>query len=174
MIPTDTIYGIVGSALLSKTVEEIYILRKRALDKPMVVLIAGIPDLEKFDIKLTSAQIDLLNRIWPNPVSVILSCPGEKFSYLHRGKKSLAFRMPKNELLSSLLKESGPLAAPSANFEREKSSETVEEAKRYFGDKVSFYVDGGRLKSKPSTVIQLYKDGTKIVLREGRFPMQGF
>lgn len=35
VIPTDTIYGIVGSALNPKTVEKIYQLRKRALHKPI-------------------------------------------------------------------------------------------------------------------------------------------
>ena len=38
VIPTDTIYGIVGSALNPQTVEKIYELRKRAKDKPFIIL----------------------------------------------------------------------------------------------------------------------------------------
>ncbi|MEK7522400.1 MAG: Sua5/YciO/YrdC/YwlC family protein [Patescibacteria group bacterium] len=44
VIPTDTIYGIVGSALNKKTVERIYKLRRRNLKKPMIVLIGSIND----------------------------------------------------------------------------------------------------------------------------------
>ena len=169
VIPTDTIYGIVGSALNPQTVEEIYYLRKRVSDKPMIVLIAEVSDLRKFDIDLTPAQIDFLGKIWPNPVSVVLPCPSEEFKYLHRGKRSLAFRMPKNGKLLELLKQTGPLVAPSANIEDQKPAETINEAKEYFADEVSFYVEGGKLKSKPSTIVQLNKDGTHIVLREGLF-----
>lgn len=177
VMPTDTIYGIVGSALNPKTVEEIYTLRSRDSSKPMIILISSLDDLKKFDITLTKAQKDFLNKIWPNPVSVILPCPKEQFLYLHRGKRSLAFRIPDNELLLEILKKSGSLVAPSANFEKEKSAETIVQAKAYFKDKVSFYceatsssyVDGGQLRSKPSTIIQLYEDGTRIVLRQGCF-----
>ncbi|MFH1535461.1 MAG: L-threonylcarbamoyladenylate synthase [Patescibacteria group bacterium] len=169
VMPTDTIYGIVGSALNPDTVENIYLLRKRTPDKPMIILISSLSDLKKFDIDLTKAQTEILQKIWPNPVSVVLPCPYEKFAYLHRGKKSLAFRMPKDERLLEILKNTGPLVAPSANLGNKKPAKTLEEAKKYFGDKVSFCIDGGKLQAKPSTIVRLYKDGSKIVLRKGSF-----
>lgn len=168
VIPTDTIYGIVGSALNPKTVEEIYRLRKRTTNKPMIILISAVDDLKKFDIKLTSKQKEFLKKVWPNPVSVILPVKNKKFKYLHRGKNSLAFRMPKDEKMLNLLKEVGPLVAPSANYEGEKRSETVNEARRYFGER-TFYVEGGKIKSPPSTLIQLIEDGSFKILREGLF-----
>lgn len=169
VIPTDTVYGIVGSALNPKTVEEVYRLRKRATDKPMIILVSSIDDLEKFDVQITPEQRKFLQKNWPNPVSVILPVKNEKLKYLHRGKNSLAFRIPKDEKLLNLLKEVGPLVAPSANYANEKPAQTLDEAKKYFGDRISFYTDGGRLKLKPSTIIQLYEDGTRIVLRTGSF-----
>lgn len=169
VMPTDTIYGIVGSALSPQTVEEIYTLRSRDLSKPLIILISSLDDLKRFDIVLTKEQKDFLNKIWPNPISVILPCPKEKFSYLHRGKKSLAFRLPKDTGLLDILKKAGPLVAPSANFAGEKYAETVAQAKKYFTDKVSFYIDKGKLQSKPSTIVRLYKDGTRIILRQGSF-----
>ena len=168
-MPTDTIYGVVGSALNPKTVDKIYNFRKRDISKPMIILISAIADLKKFGIVITSKQRDFLNKNWPNPVSVILPCPGEKFAYLHRGKKSLAFRQPKNGNLRKLLKETGPLVAPSANPEKEKPAETIEEAKNYFGNKMAFYTDAGELKSKPSTIVRLYEDGKCIIVRQGTY-----
>lgn len=164
-MPTDTIYGIVGSALIPQTVEGIYKLRKRSTDKPMIILVSSIDDLKKFDIRLTEKQQKFLKNLWPNPVSVVLEVTGEKFRYLHREKNSLAFRMPKDEKLLKILKKVGPLVAPSANFEGEKPSQTIEEAKHYFGENVSFYIDGGRIESKPSAVVQLSSEGATKVLR---------
>lgn len=172
VMPTDTIYGIVGSALNPETVEEIYKLRKRESSKPFIILISSLDDLLKFNINVTKEQKTFLKKIWPNPVSVILPCLEDKFFYLHRGKKSLAFRIPDNGILLSILKQTGPLVAPSANIEKEKPAENIAEAKKYFGDKVAFYTSGEQLKSTASTIIQLYEDGTNIVLREGKFKIK--
>lgn len=168
VMPTDTIYGIVGSALNPDTVEEIYKLRKRTSDKPMIILISSIKDLEKFDVNLTVKQKDFLKKIWPNPVSVVLPCKGENFKYLHRGTKSLAFRIPRDSMLLKILRQTGPLVAPSANFEGEKPSENISDAKNYFGDQVDFYLDGGEISSIPSTLIEL-KEAEVRVLRQGNF-----
>lgn len=169
VMPTDTLYGLVGSALIPQTVEKIYDLRRRAKDKPMIILIFSIKDIEKFDISLTNEQSEFLRRVWPNPVSVVLTCDSKKFLYLHRGNNSLAFRMPKDKNLIKILKQTGPLVAPSANIEGEKPAENINEAKRYFGNNVAFYVDAGELKSQPSTVISLGETGEITVLREGKF-----
>ncbi len=166
ILPTDTIYGIVGSALNPQVVEKIYKLRKRSLDKPMIILISDLNDLKKFDITLRNKQKEILEKIWPNPISVILACLSEKFEYLHRGKNSLAFRMPKDDSLLKLLKETGPLVVPSANFEGEKPAESIQEAKEYFAERLEFYVDEGILRSKPSTLIQ-FSDNEVEILREG-------
>lgn len=170
VVPTDTIYGIVGSALNPETVEKIYTLRKRSADKPMIILISSLNDLNHFNIQLTEKQLKFLKNIWPNPVSIILPVVGEKWKYLHRGTNSLAFRIPKNEKLLELLRAVGPLVAPSANPQGEKVSETIKEAKRYFGNQVAFYVDGGKIAAKPSTLIEL-SDRLVKVLRQGEFKL---
>jgi len=177
IIPTDTIYGIVGSALNPEVVEKIYFLRKRNPDKPFIILIGSMEELEKFGIQLTQSQRDFLKSHWPNPLSVILPIHGNKFKYLHRGTNSLAFRMPKDEKLIKLLKETGPLVAPSANIEGEKPAENIDEAKEYFGNDVDFYreaassayVDGELIKGEPSTLISLDHNGKFTILRQGSY-----
>lgn len=166
VIPTDTIYGIIGSALNPKTVEKIYKLRKRNSSKPMILLVDSEKQISDLGIKLSVEQISLLFKIWPNPISVVVDAPSQKLNYLHRGKRSLAFRVPHNEWLLKLLKVTGPIVAPSANFEGEDAAKNVEEARRYFRDSSEFYIDGGELKSKPSTVAKLEKSKL-VVLREG-------
>ena len=46
VMPTDTLYGIVGAARSADTVNRIYDLRKRAPNKPCIVLIGEIGELE--------------------------------------------------------------------------------------------------------------------------------
>lgn len=166
VIPTDTIYGIVGSALNQRTVEKIYKLRKRTSTKPMIILVDSKEQILDLGVKLTDPQFNMLFSIWPNPISIVVDAPITELQYLHRGKKTLAFRNPKNEYLSNLLKITGPLVAPSANFEGEEPALNINDAKKYFEDSVLFYIDGGELKSKPSTIAKL--EGDKLILlREG-------
>ncbi len=164
VIPTDTIYGIVASALNKESVERLYKIRKRNLHKPMIILINSIKDLGIFGIKVQKEK-DLLKKIWPGKVSVIFECLNKKYEYLHRGRKTLAFRIPGNKNLVKLLKKMGPLVAPSANIEGKKPSQTIEEAMAYFEDKVDFYVDVGKMKSRPSKLVSV-KNGKVEVIRK--------
>jgi L-threonylcarbamoyladenylate synthase len=168
VMPTDTIYGLVGSALEKKTVERIYRFRKRNLKKPMIILIASLRDLGSFGVVLGTREKMILKKVWPGKVSVVLKCSAKKFAYLHRGTKSLAFRMPDVPRLRAILAKTGPLVAPSANFEGEPPARTILEAKRYFGEKVEFYGTAQRkIVSKPSTLIAINKNGGVSVLRKG-------
>lgn len=166
VIPTDTIYGIVGSAFKRKTVEKIYALRRRNLKKPMIILLVSPRDLARFGIRPDARIKTLLGRWWPGKVSVILPVLSKKFFYLHRGTRTLAFRVPKPKWLRALLQKTGPLVAPSANPEGEPPARTIREAKKYFGDRVALYVGGGKSVSRPSTVVAL-RNGKIAVLRRG-------
>lgn len=165
VVPTDTIYGLVGQALKNKTVERIYKVRKRSPDKPFIILISSVSDLKKFGVKIDSKIKKILEKYWPGPVSVILDCD-KKLDYLHRGTNSLAFRLPNDDWLISILKKTGPLVAPSANLEGQNPALTIKQAKRYFSNNVDFYFDRGKIESEPSTLIKI-DSGNIIVLRSG-------
>ncbi len=161
MMPTDTIYGLVGSAFSKKAVERIYKVRKRERNKPFIVLISSLNELKKFGVRLPAAHLEILKKLWPGPVSVILpvcqtsNVQCQKFRYLHRGKNTIAFRLPKARWLRNLLKKTGPLVAPSANIAGRPPSFTIRQAKKYFGNKVNFYLDKGILRGRPSSIVEL-------------------
>jgi|SRR3989344_6375893 len=169
IMPTDTIYGMMGNALSPTLVSRVYAIRKRDTKKPFIILIGNMYELKKFSINISKEQEDKIKEYWfteNRPTSIVLDCPEEKFEYLHRGTKTLAFRVPEEEGLRELLMKVGPLIAPSANTEKFPASENVQDAKNYFGDQVDLYVDGGQIVSKASRVIRLHKDGTTSILRE--------
>ena len=154
VMPTDTLYGICASAFNKGAVREVYRLRKRNPQKPMVILIGSMRDLKKFNVTLKPWQKNILKRLWPGKISAVLPCLEKKFSYLHRGTRTLAFRLPKKRELIHILSISGPLIAPSANWEGRAPAVTALQAKRYFGKNV-FYCGRGRMAGKPSTLIDL-------------------
>lgn len=165
VMPTDTIYGLVGNALLPQTVERIYQLRERDQDKPMIILISSIKNLSLFKIKINRRLKLILENLWPGKVSIILPCPEERFSYLHRGGKTLAFRYPAKPSLVKILKRTGPLVAPSANPQGQPPAANLAAARKYFGDQVDFYL-AGRVSSLPSTLVA-WENDQLVVKREG-------
>jgi L-threonylcarbamoyladenylate synthase len=165
VIPTDTIYGIVASALLKDAVERVYALRERDLHKPCIILIHSVEDVYSFDVLENRELHTIFERYWPGPTSIIMPCPSSSFDYLHRGTFSLAFRVPADQQFRIFLKNSGPLIAPSANTAGQPSAQTVQEAYAYFEDRVDFYIDRGRCAGEPSEVIKLSEKGEVQVIR---------
>lgn len=192
VLPTDTIYGLVGSAFNRKAVERIYRLRRRNPKKPMIILIGSLAQLKFFGVKPDQKTMRLVGAIWlrkkqhpgilkylrillrdSRPTSLILSLGGKsygsrvtshrKFRYLHRGTKTLAFRLPRPLWLRRLLQKTGPLVAPSANLEGKSPARTIKEAKKYFGNKIDFYVDGGTLRGRASRLIKIDNGKIKIL-----------
>ena len=158
ILPTDTLYGLVGSAFSKKAVQRIYRIKGRDEHKPFIVLIGSTKDLEQFGI----TGYHFLHK-WPAKTSIILPCT--KYPYLHRGEKAIAFRVPAKKSLIALLKKTGPLVAPSANPQGLTPAKNITEAKKYFGNNVDFYVSGGTLVSPPSTILRINKNGKIEVLR---------
>lgn len=161
---SDTIYGIVGQALNETAVERIYRIKHRNHHKPFIILISSVDDLALFGVYLHREERAFVETVWPGPVSVILSCPGKKWAYLHRGTETLAFRMPNKPTLLTLLRSTGPLVAPSANPEHLPPARSLREARAYFGDLVDFYASGGRPHHKPSSIVKIH-DKTVEYLR---------
>ncbi|MCA9365137.1 MAG: L-threonylcarbamoyladenylate synthase [Candidatus Moranbacteria bacterium] len=170
IVPTDTIYGIVGSALNARAVERIYSVRDRQRTNPMIVLVSSLEDLLLFDVDESLRRS--LDEFWSvdslRPTSVILPCIQERFSYLHRGSESIAFRLPLGEchaVFRDFLQKTGPLVAPSANVEGQPHAETISQARDYFGDKVDFYLmaDKEPFCAEPSRIVRVSSSGVDVL-----------
>lgn len=168
VIKTDTLYGIVGLAKDQSVVDRIYSIKKRDLLKPVVVLISGISDITYFGIEINKKIQDQLKNYWPGKVSVLLNVSDSlNLHYVHKGTHCIAFRIPDNNRLIELLKETGPLVAPSANPEGKKPAKNIKEAMSYFGDTVDFYEDGGEcINDQASKIIRITESFDIEIVRE--------
>jgi L-threonylcarbamoyladenylate synthase len=148
VIPTDTIYGIVGRADLPDTVARIYKIKNRAPEKKCIILIGDWKETKNFGIDSSEFKIPETNE----PTSFIL--------------ENIAFRLPQQKEFQDFLLQTGPLIAPSANPESLPPAQNISEAKNYFGDAVDFYEDGGTLANKASKIIKLNEDNSTNILRD--------
>ena len=164
VIPTDTIYGLAARAADKAATERLYALKNRE-NKPGTIIAADLKQLEELGLK--HRYLKAVEQFWPASLSVIIPCGDPALRYLHRGKMSLAIRIPDHKNLQKLLQATGPLLTSSVNYPGEPPAETIEQAKAYFGQKVDFYADGGNLAGhQPSTIIRIVDDAIEV-LRQG-------
>lgn len=162
IVRTDTLYGIIAVAHDEMAVERVFAAKGRSPEKSPIVLIA---DRGQMDTDVTAGQSRALDGLWPGKVSVILETASAP-SWLERGNKSVAYRMPDTIELLALLVQTGPVIAPSANPEGEPPAMTIDQAINYFGEAVDFYVDSGTVTDDtPSQLIRLNSDGNWERLR---------
>ena len=161
VIPTDTVYGVVCRAADQNAVKRLYGLKSRA-SKPGTIIASSIDQLVELGIK--RRYLTAVSQFWPNPISIEIP---HDIGYLSQSTGRQAFRVVKNKDLQNILDQTGPLLTSSANLPNQPHAKNTADAKRYFGDKIDFYLDGGeKTEEKPSTLIRIVDDAVEI-LREG-------
>ncbi len=157
VMPTDTVYGLVASALNSSAVEEVYRIKNRPSTKPCVVLIADVSQLDSLAVELEYELREALENVWPGPNSVILPSSGPH--YLHRDTWSLAVRLPALEWLNSIVELTGPIIATSANPSGVAAVQDLGWIREQLPN-LDFYYEG-HVRTQPSTLYR-YDNGILV------------
>jgi L-threonylcarbamoyladenylate synthase len=167
LLPTDTIYGLSAVALNEKAVSKVHRIKNHD-NRPFIVLISDIEQLAELGLRTSDA--DLIKSYWPGALSVIFESNTIP-SWLQMGTNSLAVRLPDNNEVRNLIKKVGPIVSTSANLHDKEPACSVEEAGKYFGDQLDFYVDAGKLKGQSSTLVKI-ENGKLKILRQGAYEIK--
>ncbi len=167
-VPTETVYGLAGNAYSDLSVKQIFKLKKRPMNNPLIVHYSDIGKLND-DCVVNDNFIKLYNKLSPGPITFVLKLKkGSKISkFVTNKQKSLAVRFPKHPLFKKLLKSLDyPLAAPSANISTRLSSVKASDVIEEFRSRIKYVLDGGKCEiGLESTIINLISKPT--ILRYG-------
>lgn len=164
VMPSDTIYGIFGRADSPEVVKRIRKIKGRGSDQAFIVLCSEVEEITD-NFGVDEKLLKHVAHHWPGPVSIILE-PGKPRPDIQGDLAGIAFRIPNDAELLNILKQTGPLVAPSANPKGQDPAKKITAAQTYFGDTVDLYVNGGIIEnSKPSKVIKINPDGSQQTLR---------
>jgi len=167
-VPTETVYGLAANAYQNSAVKNIFNLKKRPKNNPLIVHYDDIASLKK-DCLINDNFTKLYKKFSPGPITYVLQLRKDsKISkYVTNNKKSLAVRFPKHSLFKNLLKQLDyPLAAPSANITTKVSAVKAKDVKEEFGNKIKYILDGGTCAiGIESTIVNLI--GRPSILRLG-------
>jgi len=117
--PTETVYGLGASTFDERAIREVYRLKGRPSDNPLIAHVARIEQVDRLASldEATRPRLEALAaRFWPGPLTVVLPRRAEVPAAAAGGRGSIAVRVPAHPIARSLLEAFGsPISAPSAN-----------------------------------------------------------
>lgn len=158
---TDTIYGVLARAADEAAVARLYHVKSRSPDKACIVLVVDVGDIPG----LSRGQQELYLALHADRPTTVITAAADAFPHAVHNGSTLAFRLVGGEL-AALIRQTGPLLAPSANPEGLPPATTIDEAEAYFGDRVAVYVDGGPVQGARSSRIVRFVGDETVVVRE--------
>ncbi|MCD6146840.1 MAG: threonylcarbamoyl-AMP synthase [Thermoplasmata archaeon] len=168
--PTDTLYAVGAIISNENAVKKVYEIKKRPLNIYLPVAVGSVEQIESVAVMNDVAR-KIAEKFMPGPITLILKKKKEISNIVAREK--IAVRVPANPVALKISSLAGAITATSANVHGRNAPSTVEEAEKQLGNKVDIYVDGGKLKGIPSTIIDVSDEKIKVI-REGAIKTEEF
>jgi L-threonylcarbamoyladenylate synthase len=169
-IPTETVYGLAADATNDVALRQIYAIKQRPADNPLIVHIADIKQVNDWASEFSPLAKKLAQAFWPGPFTLVLPAKNTVSQIVRGGQSTVALRVPNHPLTLQLLQQSGlALAAPSANKFTQLSPTTAEHVTAGLGDSVPV-LDGGACEIGIESTIVAVKGSSWQLLRLGMLP----
>jgi L-threonylcarbamoyladenylate synthase len=158
-LPTETVYGLAAIISDEGALRKIFDIKARPLLDPLIVHVldlSSLMDLAQIDERLFDRLYRLVDAFCPGPLTFVLKKKKIISDIISAGKKTVAIRIPAHPVFREVLRQSGPLAAPSANPFGYLSPTRAEHVFASLGDKISYILDGGSCEvGVESTILDL-------------------
>jgi L-threonylcarbamoyladenylate synthase len=173
--PTETVYGLGADAQNVSAVSQIYKVKGRPQDHPLIVHIGDWQLMGEWAEEIPDYAIDLARAFWPGPMTLILKRSELAKDFVTGNQNTVGIRVPNQTLALQLLNEFSKIggkgiAAPSANRFGQVSPTTAEAVREEIGAYLSAedsILDGGPCAvGVESTIIDCTNSSPKI-LRPG-------
>ena len=173
--PTETVYGLGADASNPDAIAQIYKVKGRPADHPLIVHISSIAAMDHWARDISEYAITLARDFWPGPLTLVLNRSHAAKDFITGGQESVGLRVPAHPVALALLEEFKNLdgfgiAAPSANrfgAVSPTSAEAVDEELSEYLSTDDLILDGGHsLVGVESTIVDC-TGPTPMILRLG-------
>ena len=167
-MPTETVYGLAADARNDRAVADIFTVKGRPQDNPLIVHVHEEYDLSSL-VEITQDYVpDLIKAFMPGPLTLVMKSRNAVSPRVSCGLDSLAVRMPQSPECRKFLRfVDMPIAAPSANISKHTSPVTAMHVFEDFNGKIPLILDGGRCTGGIESTVLNVMDKTPVILRSG-------
>jgi L-threonylcarbamoyladenylate synthase len=163
-IPTETVYGLAADASNDAALRQIYAIKQRPMDNPLIVHLASADQVHNWVTAFPPLAQKLAKAFWPGPFTLVLTAKNSVSPIVRGGQPTVALRVPAHPMALDLLQKTGlALAAPSANKFTQLSPTTAAHVTSSLGDSVPV-LDGGACKvGIESTIVYVNGDDWQLL-----------
>jgi len=165
--PTETVYGLGARWDHPEAIDQIFSLKGRPNDNPLIVHVSTREQLDLLAVKQSDLTNAIIDHFWPGPVSIVFPKRATVLDRITAGLPTVAVRMPNHPLALQLIDQTGPLVAPSANISGRPSPTKAEHVTNDFNCKVPVLDGGPCFGGLESTVLEILDNNTVRILRPG-------
>ena len=167
-LPTETVYGLGADAANPEALAQIFALKGRPADHPLIVHLGEADQLGHWARDMPGVTHDLFARFWPGPLTLVLRKQPGVLDLVTGGQDTVAVRIPAHPVALGLLRAfGGGVAAPSANRFGRISPTTAEHVREEFGPRCPLVLDGGPCAVGLESTILSLVGATPRILRPG-------
>jgi L-threonylcarbamoyladenylate synthase len=167
-IPTETVYGLAGSAFNEHAIDKIFHLKNRPTCNPLILHTHSINEVHKFVKYIPPAALKLAEAFWPGPLTLLLPKKSNIPHSVTSGSHLVAVRIPNHPIALDLLKQLDfPLVAPSANPYTRISPTNAKMVYDYFGETLPIILEGDICSKGIESTIVGFHDDVPIIYRQG-------
>ncbi|PQP79366.1 threonylcarbamoyl-AMP synthase [Candidatus Phytoplasma phoenicium] len=171
IFPTDTVYGIGTNIDDQESLNKIFKIKNRSLEKAIVILFYSLEQMK--DIVILNPQVrTIVDIFWPGALTLIV--PTKLKYYQKTNEKKIGIRIPNHQLALKILKFKGPMRTTSVNQSGEPPLNDYYQILKQYRHKVDYiYTDKKFVSTStlPSTVIDTTCKPWKM-LREGKISLE--
>lgn len=172
-IPTETVYGLAGNAFSPKAVAQIYDMKKRPEQHPLILHSDSLEKIKEWVTYFPKSAQKLALQFWPGPLTLVLPKKDVIPDYITGGKETVAVRIPNHPMTLELLSMLDfPLVAPSANLFMSVSPTQPAHVLRYFEPELPMVLDGGLCSEGLESTIIGFEGETPVVYRLGSLSVE--
>ncbi|MBE6145341.1 MAG: threonylcarbamoyl-AMP synthase [Firmicutes bacterium] len=167
VVPTDTVYGIIGDATNIDVIHKVYEVKKRDYSKPLILMVSSIDMLEKYVLEVNDIEKKLIDRYWPGKLTILFKKNNNIDDLITCGSNLVGIRYPDNKELNELMnKLNKPLISTSCNISSKEVITSIDMLEEDISKHVSYVYDGGILSDTSSTIVRV-NDGKIEIIRDG-------
>ena len=171
-IPTETVYGLGANGLDEKAVAQIFEVKGRPQDNPLILHVADKEQIGLLCKDIPEEAYQLADAFWPGPLTMVLPARDVVPKRTTGGLSTVAVRCPDSEITRDIIRLAGvPLAAPSANISGKPSTTTAQHVLHDHDGKIPLVVDGGPCRvGVESTIVDLTERPARLLRPGGISP----
>lgn len=166
--PTETVYGLGANAFDGDAVKNIFAVKGRPNDNPLIVHVHKEYDINSLVDFVPEYAKPLMQKFLPGPLTLVFASKNKVSAAVSCGLDTLAIRIPSHIGAQEFLKYVNlPIAAPSANISKHVSPVSAQHVYNDLNGRIQLILDGGKCEGGIESTVLDCTGEVPTILRSG-------